>query len=187
MEYEAKRAVNFPVLDLLQLELHLGETRPGVKLEAFLVDLVQRWLAKDTARTVARESGPVVHGFQWKNLFLPDGTILRTGSGNEVEFAKVSSDHIVSNDGVMLTPSQFANRHSKGRNAWRFVWLRFPGEGNWVRADDCRARLGELPRKQSKGASEPYKTVQNSNADCSTAVYKFHGGGNIGLNYRAYG
>jgi hypothetical protein len=26
-------------------------------------------------------------------------------------------------------------------NAWRFVWLRFPGNERWVRAHNCRAHL----------------------------------------------
>ncbi|TWI44995.1 hypothetical protein IP92_04170 [Pseudoduganella flava] len=43
-------------------------------------------------------------------------------------------------DGAALTPSQFANQRAKGRNVWRFVWLRFPGNERWVRADDCRVR-----------------------------------------------
>ena len=128
MEYEAKQAVYFPVVDFLELELHLLETLPSVKPDAFINDLVKRWLAKDIERGVLRKNGPALQGFQWKTLFLPDGTLLRTSHCDKVEFAKVSGNHIVSEDGMTLTPSLFANRHAKGRNAWRFVWLRFPGE-----------------------------------------------------------
>jgi hypothetical protein len=45
MEYEPKQAVYPPTCDFLELELHLMDTRPGVKPEAFLTELVQRWLA----------------------------------------------------------------------------------------------------------------------------------------------
>jgi hypothetical protein len=38
----------------------------------------------------------------------------------------------------VVTPSSFANRHTVGRNAWRFVWLRFSGEEHWVKAADHR-------------------------------------------------
>jgi len=154
MEYEAKHAVYLPVVDFLELELHLLETRPGLKPDAFLKDLVKRWLARDIERRMLRTNGPALRGFQWKTLFLPDGTILRTSHREEVEFAKVSGDQIVSEDGAILTPSLFANRHAEGRNAWRFVWLRFPGNDLWVRADECRAQAGNLPRKQSVREAE---------------------------------
>lgn len=144
MEYEAKQSLNLPVLDYLKLELHLMETRPNVRPEAFVTDLVQRWLALDTERLALRKNGPPMRGFQWKNLFLPNGTRLRTTYCHETEFAKVIGDHIVSDDGSRLTPSRFANRHANGRNAWRFVWLRFPGEEDWSRAADCRSRLATL-------------------------------------------
>ena len=140
MEYEAKQSLELPVLDYLKLELHLMETRPNVRPDAFVTDLVQRWLALDTERLALRKNGPPIRGFQWKSVFLPDGTRLRTTYCHATEFAKVTGDRIVSDDGVRLTPSQFANLHAKGRNAWRFVWIRFPGDDYWTRADDCRRR-----------------------------------------------
>jgi hypothetical protein len=149
MEYEARQAVYFPVADLLELELHLLETHPGLKPEAFIKELVKRWLARDMERGVLRKNGPALRGFQWKTLFLPEGTLLRTSHYDKVEFAKVGGDHITTEDGATLTPSLFANRHVKGRNAWRFVWLRFPGDAYWVRADKCRERSGNPRRKQS--------------------------------------
>ena len=76
-------------------------------------------------------------------MFLPDGTRLRTSYRHVTEFAKVVGDHIFSNDGTRLTPSLLANRHARGRNAWRFVWLRFPGHDDWCRAADCRTRCNQ--------------------------------------------
>lgn len=153
MEYEAKQSLNLPVLDYLKLELHLMETRPDVRPEAFVTDLVQRWLALDAERLALRKNGPPMRGFQWKNLFLPNGTRLRTTYCHATEFAKVVGDHIVSEDGSRLTPSRFANRHAKGRNAWRFVWLRFPGEDDWSRAADCRSRLDALAQSKRPATS----------------------------------
>ena len=107
-------------------------------------------MAAETAPQGSHIDGPALRGFQWKTLFLPDGTILRTTHGENVEFAKVSGDRIVSEDGGTLTPSLFANRRAKGRNAWRFIWLRFPGGEAWIRADDCRARFDGHSLEQSK-------------------------------------
>ena len=149
MEYESKQAVNFPTEDFLTLEFHLMETRPNVRPEAFVIDLVRRWLAFDKERLALRKNGRALRGFQWKNIFLPDGTRLRTSYCHATEFAKVIGDHIVSDDGARLTPSRFANRHAKGRNAWRFVWLRFPGDDYWSRAADYRSRFDDQVRKPS--------------------------------------
>ncbi|MBZ2205815.1 hypothetical protein [Massilia soli] len=148
MEYEAKQPVNLPIVDYLRLEFHLMETRPNIRPDAFVADLVQRWLMIDTERLALRKNGRPMRGFQWKNLFLPDGTKLRTTYCDATEFAQVMGDRIVSDNGARLTPSQFANLYAKGRNAWRFVWLRFPGDENWRRAADCRARA-ESQRQQT--------------------------------------
>ncbi len=155
MECEAKQAVYFPVVDFLALELHFLEVHPGLKPDTFIQDLVQRWLARDMEREALRTNGPALRGFQWKTLFLPDGTLLRTSHCDKVEFARVTGDRIISEDGAMLTSSLLANRHARGRNAWRFVWLRFPGEDCWVRADKCRERSGNPPRKQSAQKAVP--------------------------------
>ena len=145
MDYEAKQPVYFPVTDFLALEFYLMDTRPGMKPEAFVTNLVKRWLTRDMERLALAANGPPLRGFQWKSVLLPDGTILRTSHGDTVEFAKVTGDRIVANDGITVTPSLFANRYMKGRNAWRFVWLSFPGETRWVRADSCRG----VPRRHA--------------------------------------
>ncbi|WP_426164181.1 hypothetical protein ACN9MU_26315 [Pseudoduganella sp. R-32] len=150
MAYEAKQAVYLPVADFLQLELYLMDARPGVKPEEFVTDMLNHWLAIELERQSLRERGHAMRGFQWKNVFLPDGTALRTSHCNAIEYAKVVGDHILADDGVRLTPSQFSNRRAKGRNAWRFVWLRFPGDDFWMRAATCRMRHHEQQSRQSK-------------------------------------
>jgi hypothetical protein len=140
MRYEATQPVNLPVEDFLQLELHLMDARPDTTPHKFVADLVKRWLAVENERLALRRDGPPLRGFQWKSLFLPDGTKLRTTLGKTVVFASVRDDRIVSDDGSMFTPSQFANRRATGRNAWRSIWLRFPGCEHWTLAANCRER-----------------------------------------------
>jgi len=118
--------------------------KPGIDADTFVAELLQRWLAIESERQVLRSEGPARRGFQWKNIFLPEGTNLRTTYQHTTEFAKVVGDHILSDDGESLTPSLFVNRHAKGRNAWRFIWLRFPGEEHWIRAMNCRAHANEM-------------------------------------------
>ena len=89
MDYEAKQAVYLPVADYLQLDLYLMAARPGIKPDAFVTDLVNRWLAVEMERSALRERGQAMRGFQWKNVFLPEGTTLRTSYCDSIEFAKV--------------------------------------------------------------------------------------------------
>lgn len=159
MSYEPKQAMYLPIGDFLDLELHLMETRPGITPEIFVAELVQRWLKIDKERLALRRNGQAMRGFQWKNIFLPDGTSLRTSYCGNTEFAKVAGGHIVSDDGTSLTPSLFANRRAKGRNAWRFVWLRFPGDDYWIRAADCRTRFDDLRQQQSASKIEMSRVV----------------------------
>jgi len=69
MDYEAKKAVGFPVLEYLELELHLMDTRPGVKPEEFIAELVKRWMSRNTERLAVRSGGSTLRGFQWKHCF----------------------------------------------------------------------------------------------------------------------
>jgi hypothetical protein len=147
MEYVAKRSVSLPTAEMLELEFHLMDVQPGIKLEDFLTDLATRWLKIDKERLALRKNGHSIRGVQWKNVFLPDGTTLRTSYLGTIDFAKVAGNRILTEDNDSVTPSLFANRHTKGRNAWRFVWLRFPGDDYWVRADDYRSRMGRMATK----------------------------------------
>jgi hypothetical protein len=149
MPYEPTQALHLPVLDFLQLELHLMESRPDATPDTFVAGLVRRWLEIDKERLELRKNGQPMRGYQWKNVFLPDGTRLRTSYGDTTEFAKVVGDHLLADDGQRVTPSVFANRHTKRRSAWRCVWLRFPGDDYWSRAIDCRTRFNDQLRKQS--------------------------------------
>jgi hypothetical protein len=79
-------------------------------------------------------------GYQWKQLFLPEGTRLRAAFAGEPYFAVVRGAEIQYGDRT-VTPSGFANLQGSGnRNAWKAVWLRFPGNEQWVLADVCRTR-----------------------------------------------
>ncbi|TWI66382.1 hypothetical protein IP91_02195 [Pseudoduganella lurida] len=154
MSYQPTRAVNLPLEDFFDLEFHFDGQPPRRESRGVRGTLVKRWLAAETERLALQKNGRALRGFQWKNLFLPNGTSLRTNYANTIEFARVAGDCIVADDGAKLSPSSFANRHDKGRNAWRMVWLRFPGNEFWVRADDCRRRFDGGPRKRSKRGSE---------------------------------
>lgn len=78
-------------------------------------------------------------GYQWKQLFLPEGTRLRASFDRKNYFATVEGNEIKFGEHV-VSPSCFANLHGSGnRNAWKAIWLGFPGSQEWLLADVCRA------------------------------------------------
>lgn len=135
-------AIHFPMRlpsDLLgALGERLGLHWSSPDLEPFICKAVEAWL-KPAAQVVREAAAAATQaGYQWKQVFLPEGTMLRASFKKQAYFATVE-DSEIRFDETALSPSAFANlRGSGNRNAWKAVWLRFPGSDAWVRADVCR-------------------------------------------------
>lgn len=81
-------------------------------------------------------------GYQWKGLFLPDGTEIRMQYKGVYAYAKVEGDELIFN-GKPISPSSLANTITgTSRNAWRDLWIKRPDDKEWKLADDCR-RIAE--------------------------------------------
>jgi hypothetical protein len=90
-----------------------------------------------------------LRGYQWKCLFLPEGSDLRMTYAHTDYFARVSGGAIVY-QGERMSPRQFTQAVAgDGRNAWRDLWLRMPGEKSWTRAQLLRRKL------EQRGAAQP--------------------------------
>lgn len=77
-------------------------------------------------------------GYQWKGLFLPDGTEIRMQYKGAYAYARVEGDDIVYR-GQPISPASLANTVAgSSRNAWRDLWLKRPADKEWRLADDCR-------------------------------------------------
>ena len=78
-------------------------------------------------------------GYQWNALFLPNGTKIRMTYKGEDSYAEIRHERLRWREEV-LSPSQFAARIADGtnRNAWRDLYIQFPGDGSWKRADRLR-------------------------------------------------
>jgi hypothetical protein len=95
------------------------------------------------------DSRTLLSGYQWKGLFLPCGTVLRTSFKGRNFQATVDGDCVMF-DGRAVSPSEFVNAvGGTARNAWRAVWLLFPDEKIWRIAATCRDALGQTPRRGS--------------------------------------
>jgi hypothetical protein len=80
----------------------------------------------------------VHHGYQWKNLFLPEGTEIRMQYKGVYSYAKVENDELLYN-GQPTSPSNLANTIAgSSRNAWRDLWIKRPGDSDWCLADELR-------------------------------------------------
>jgi hypothetical protein len=101
--------------------------------------------AKTKARTKARtrvraDANCAPDGYQWKELFLPDGTELRMYSHDAVHRARVTGAAIFY-QGRQVSPRQFTLAVAgEGRNAWRDLSLRLPGEKQFLPAGLLRRR-----------------------------------------------
>jgi hypothetical protein len=83
-------------------------------------------------------------GLSWKQVFLPEGTSVSMRYGGAVHYAEISGGAVVDDDGA-FTPSEWATKvaNNTSRNAWRDLWLRMPGDVQWVLADELRSNSSE--------------------------------------------
>jgi hypothetical protein len=82
----------------------------------------------------------VATGYSWKALFLPSGTVLRLRYESEYHYAKIEGDKLVYHGAPIRSPNQFALEVTGGaRDAWRDVWIKRPGDEDFVVANSLRS------------------------------------------------
>jgi hypothetical protein len=119
---------------------------------------------------VARGETPnaEVRGFQWKRLFLPEGTELRMTYLGRNAVAQVIGDAVIY-QGQMTTPNKFvAEVAGTTRNAWEVLSVRLPGQRYWkyakfIRQEQMRGSRPEVPPqfKPEAGAAVPEIMAQS--------------------------
>jgi len=82
----------------------------------------------------------VATGYSWKSVFLSSGTVLRIRYNSNYHYAKVEGDKLVY-EGVSVSPNQFALKVTGvARDAWRDVWVKRPGDDDFVVANFLRSK-----------------------------------------------
>ncbi len=78
-------------------------------------------------------------GYQWQKVFLPNGTKVRMTYRGDASYGEIRHSELFLEDESM-SPSEFASRvaNNTSRNAWRDIYVKFPGDGSWKIADDLR-------------------------------------------------
>jgi hypothetical protein len=142
---------------LLRLIEYLRTRRESNDVSEALNTALEFWLdAKNELPPGADPAG--IRGYQWKSLFLPEGTVLRSWSYGDHNYAYVEGDQII-HEGRSVSPNQFARHFARtARNAWFDLSVRRPGDRHFKMADLLRkelARQNQQPVQQSVQPSAP--------------------------------
>jgi len=143
---------------LFQLRKY-GDTRQP---EELLPLAIKAWLASYLGNPCGR-------GYQWKELFLPHGTELRTRYRGTYYYAKVEGDQLRYGCESVSPRSWIANLTGSVRNAWRDIWIRQGVNHWWVQASVMRTEAARqaLPPDQGRRRGERRAQPRPTQAKCS--------------------
>lgn len=129
--------VKQPTAALRRLAEFLQETDSKLTVEQAATMAINQWLAAARGQP-ANITLPPLRGYQWKSLFLPEGTHLRMFLDWEYHYAQVEGETIFYK-GRAVTPHSFTTQcGGRCRNAWRDLWILLPGEAKWQAASRLR-------------------------------------------------
>ncbi|UMR31222.1 hypothetical protein MJ904_02955 [Massilia sp. MB5] len=112
----------------IELALQLQKTGDRHTLNEVVSEALRDWL---TARSGGRQSP---RGYQWKDVYLPDGTELRLRHHGVDHYAEVRGDRLMY-AGEAVSPRAWALLVTGCvHNAWRDIWIRRGARGTWIRA-----------------------------------------------------
>ncbi|GAB3435080.1 hypothetical protein NX773_02940 [Massilia solisilvae] len=108
---------------------------------------INQWIACERGQFTSLAPTPT-RGYQWKTLFLPEGTELRATMNGETAYARVEGDDLRYRGRAVSPRQMLLDLGGKGRNAWREVWVLLPGERKWQPASRLRrVAEGEAPAR----------------------------------------
>lgn len=133
------KSISVPVateqfLELINFLRSKNDPRDPVDVVAIAIDY---WLDNASWKSELLSESDT-RGYQWKSLFLPDGTQIRMQYKGSYSYAMVENDEIIY-AGKSISPSSLANCIAgSSRNAWRDLWIKRPSDKEWKLADECR-------------------------------------------------
>jgi hypothetical protein len=127
---------------LLRLISQLQIRGGSQDLSAAITSAIELWMREQAK--LSKGSDPTnLRGYQWKTLFLPEGTELRSWSYGEYNYARVVGDEIIHN-GQPVTPNQFAQSQARStRNAWEDLKVKRPEDKQFMPANRLRQALAK--------------------------------------------
>lgn len=145
----SRKLISVQISSALFLELanYLQEYGDGRDPSEVVEAALSSWLA--AVRGVQHEP---LCGFQWKQLFLPEGTELRMTYRGCHATAKVVGNCVLYK-ATPMTPNRFAAEVAgSARNAWRDLSLRLPGQRYWKSAAMVRSEQLRKPWPEASPA-----------------------------------
>jgi hypothetical protein len=131
--------LSLPVTLEIHQQLLCASVNSAFKHEAWEIGAIaiREWMTRNNPESFAMQE---TCGYQWKHLFLPNGTLLRTIFNGKNFHCLVEKDHIRYN-GQEISPSGFVNTvGGVRRNAWKVIWILFPNCSVWKSAGTLRTR-----------------------------------------------
>ena len=125
---------------------------------------IQLWIDSETA------SATPARGYQWKSLFLPNGTGVRMHYDGEYFHADVIDEELIY-QAKPTSPHRLATKIAgTGRNAWRDLWVRLAGEKNWTCANLLRTRQAKQTATQPASPTEALTAATKTMGDALHAA-----------------
>ena len=145
--------VQMPTDTLLKLIEKLRRRGGSQDVSEAMTWALERWLA-DPAAFAPGVDPAGLHGYQWKTLFLPEGTVLKSWSYGEHNYAYVEGDQIIHN-GRAVSPNQFAQSFARStRSAWHDLYVRRPGDKSFKLANRLRTELAAAEKSAAAGTQK---------------------------------
>ena len=149
-----------PIAALRRLAQFLRQSGSALTAKDVAAQAINQWIATAKGQYPSQSVTPS-RGYQWKALFLPEGSELRMRFGDQCYYARVEGDAIVY-QGQRVSPRQMAIAIAGGgHNAWRETWVLLPGETKW--------RPASLLRRESEQQA-PAQTVSPAQAMTAAAA-----------------
>lgn len=139
---DAERGLPIESSLVQRLQAHLMCRGGAPDLQHALSAAIEMWLAEQSKLRIGSDPASV-RGYQWKSVFLPEGTQLCTRSYGESQYARVQGEEIIFR-GRTLSPNQFAHWAGRGtRNAWNDIYVRRPQDKFYIPASRLRAQVAQ--------------------------------------------
>lgn len=158
------RASQVPPSLMEELTVHLRKSGNPLLPAQAASAAIRAWItAQERPAAATAIVGPASsRGYQWKSLFLPEGTELRMSTSGSTYHARVVGDDIVFNGRKVSPRGMTVAIAGDGRNAWRDLWLKLPGERHFVPASRCRHEQTRAPGASSEGPAAPAASPADS-------------------------
>jgi hypothetical protein len=153
------RTCTVPPAAHAELTAYLRHSGSTFSTEEAVVHAIKSWIAQ------GHTAAAPMQGYQWKQLFLPAGARVRMRYDDDWRWAEVIGDELIYRRRA-LSPHQMVQEVAgDGRNAWRDLWIRLPGEKTWTSAAVLRANQVQQAAKQPLSAADAMTSAAKAMGD----------------------